>query len=132
MTEYEIYTLFNSGRLVGVTSFIGSIIAIWLALRVANMTRENEDSNVVQKLVSTAFGLLIVAGTWMAMTLAKSTWVITAYNLELLESRSVFSEKFIEYVGTTELPVTSPMPMQMMFLAIVAIMIVSIIWTPKK
>ena len=132
MTEYEIYTLFNSGRLVGVTSFIGSIIAIWLALRVANMTRENEDVNVVQKLVSTAFGLLIVAGTWMAMTLAKSTWVITAYNLELLESRSVFSEKFIEYVGTTELPVTSPMPMQMMFLAIVAIMIVSIIWTPKK
>ena len=132
MTEYEIYTLFNSGRLVGVTSFIGSIIAIWLALRVANMTRENEDVNVVQKLVSTAFGLLIVAGTWMAMTLAKSTWVITAYNLELLESRSVFSEKFIEYVGTTELPVTSPMPMQMIFLAIVAIMIVSIIWTPKK
>ena len=132
MTEYEIYTLFNSGRLVGVTSFIGSIIAIWLALRVANMTRENEDSNVVQKLVSTAFGLLIVAGTWMAMTLAKSTWVITAYNLELLESRSVFSDKFIEYVGTTELPVTSPMPMQMVFLAIVAIMIVSIIWTPKK
>ena len=132
MTEYEIYTLFNSGRLVGVTSFIGSIIAIWLALRVANMTRENEDANVVQKLVSTAFGLLIVGGTWMAMTLAKSTWVITAYNLELLESRSVFSDKFIEYVGTTELPVTSPMPMQMMFLAIVAIMIVSVIWTPKK
>ena len=132
MTEYEIYTLFNSGRLVGVTSFIGSIIAIWLALGVANMTRENEDANVVQKLVSTAFGLLIVAGTWMAMTLATSTWVITAYNLDLLESRSVFSDKFIEYVGTTELPVTSPMPMQMIFLAIVAIMIVSIIWTPKK
>ena len=77
MTEYEIYTLFNSGRLVGVTSFIGSIIAIWLALRVANMTRENEDANVVQKLVSTAFGLLIVAGTWMAMTLATICWVCT-------------------------------------------------------
>ena len=132
MTEYEIYTLFKSGRLVGVVGFIGSIIAIWLALRVANLTRDTVDVTLLQKVVSSAFGLLIVAGTWMSLTLAKSTWVITAYNLDLLESRSAFSDKFIEYVGTTDLPVTSPMPMQIIFLAIVAIMILSIIWTPKK
>ena len=63
MTELDIYTLFNSGRLVGVVSFIGSIIAIWLALRVANLTRENTDDNLIQKIVATAFGLLIVAGS---------------------------------------------------------------------
>lgn len=63
MTELKIYTLFNSGRLVGVVSFIGSIIVIWLALRVANLTRENTDDNLIQKIVATAFGLLIVAGS---------------------------------------------------------------------
>ena len=132
MTELEIYTLFNSGRLVGVISFIGSIIAIWLALRVANLTRENADGNLIQKIVATVFGLLIVAGSWMSFVLAKATWVITAYNLDLLETRSTFSDNFITYVGTTELPVTAPMPLQIVFLAVVAIMIVSMIWTPKK
>ena len=132
MTELEIYTLFNSGRLVGVVSFIGSIIAIWLALRVANLTRENADSNLIQKIVATAFGLLIVAGSWMSAILAKATWVITAYNLDLLETRSTFSDNFIAYVGTTELPVTAPIPLQIVFFAVVAIMIFSIIWMPKK
>jgi len=132
MTELEIYTLFNSGRLVGVVSFIGSIIAIWLALRVANLTRENADSNLIQKIVATAFGLLIVAGSWMSAVLAKATWVITAYNLDLLETRSTFSDNFIAYVGTTELPVTAPIPLQIVFFAVVAIMIFSIIWMPKK
>ena len=132
MTELEIYTLFNSGRLVGVVSFIGSIIAIWLALRVANLTRENTDGNLLQKIVATAFGLLIVAGSWMSAVLAKATWVITAYNLDLLETRSTFSDNFIAYVGTTELPVTAPIPLQIVFFAVVAIMIVSIIWMPKK
>ena len=132
MTELEIYTLFNSGRLVGVVSFIGSIIAIWLALRVANLTRENTDGNLLQKIVATAFGLLIVAGSWMSAVLAKATWVITAYNLDLLETRSTFSDNFIAYVGTTELPVTAPMPLHIVFFAVVAIMIVSIIWMPKK
>ena len=132
MTELEIYTLFNSGRLVGVVSFIGSIIAIWLALRVANLTRENTDGNLLQKIVATAFGLLIVAGSWMSAVLAKATWVITAYNLDLLETRSTFSDNFIAYVGTTELPVTAPIPLQIVFFAVVAIMIFSIIWMPKK
>ena len=132
MTELEIYTLFNSGRLVGVVSFIGSIIAIWLALRVANLTRENTDGNLLQKIVATAFGLLIVAGSWMSAVLAKATWVITAYNLDLLETRSTFSDNFIAYVGTTELPVTAPMPLHIVFFAVVAIMIFSIIWMPKK
>ena len=65
MTEYEIYTMFNSGRLVGAVSFIGSIIAIWLALRVANLTRENADTTVIQKIVSSAFGLIVLAGTFI-------------------------------------------------------------------
>ena len=132
MTEYEIYTMFNSGRLIGAVSFIGSIIAIWLALRVANLTRENADSTVIQKIVSSAFGLIVLAGSFVSFTQAKATWVITAYNLELLETRSEFSDGFISYVGTTTLPVESPSTMGLLFLAVVALMILSIIWTPKK
>jgi hypothetical protein len=65
----------------------------------------------------------------MSFVFARATWIITAYNLNLLETRSTFSENFIAYVRTTELPVTAPMPLHKMFLTMVAIMI---IWTPNK
>ena len=42
-------TAFQNGRMIDALSFIGVIIAIWLALRVANMTGENPDSNIVTK-----------------------------------------------------------------------------------
>ena len=57
MTELEIYTLFNSGRLVGVISYIGSIVPIQVALRVANLIRENAGSNLIQKNLATMFAL---------------------------------------------------------------------------
>ena len=37
---------FQMARLISAMAFIGTIIAIWLALRVANMTRENSESNL--------------------------------------------------------------------------------------
>ena len=40
-TEQLIWNFFQMGYLINAMSFIGTIIAIWLALRVANMTREN-------------------------------------------------------------------------------------------
>ena len=63
MGEQFIWEAFNASRMVSALSFIGSIIAIWLALRTANMTGENSDSNLFTKVLSTLFGLLIVAGT---------------------------------------------------------------------
>ena len=46
-TEQLIWNFFQMGYLINAMSFIGTIIAIWLALRVANMTRENSESNIV-------------------------------------------------------------------------------------
>ena len=49
MTLEQITFAFQTGRMVDALAFIGSIIAIWLALRVANMTGENPDSNIIAK-----------------------------------------------------------------------------------
>ena len=57
MTQDMVIGYFQMGRLIDAMSFIGIIIAIWLALRLANMTGENPKSNIVAKLLSTGFGL---------------------------------------------------------------------------
>ena len=140
MTEQEllIWEFFNIGRLIAATGGIVSIISIWLALRVANLTRENPESDLFTKILSSAFGLLIVAGTWQAWTINAANWVNTAYFLQDMgvdaAANPEFVRGFIDYVGSTgELsPPTTPSTLGIMFLIVVSIMILGLIWSPKK
>ena len=136
MSEAEqlVWQFFNMGRLVAAMSFIGSIIAIWLAMRVANMTRESSESNVVSKLFSSAFGLLVLFGTFNAMTIGRNNWTNTAGFLSDGGvdncSNPEFCQGFIDFVGTTG-QVYTPSLAGMAFLLVVAAMILSLIWGPK-
>ena len=135
MEEMMIWEAFNQGRMVSALEFIGCIIAIWLALRTANMTGENPDSNLVAKLFSTAFGLIITAGTWMSFGIAANGWAIAARNVTNYGIDNMadpeLAQGFVDYVGTT-VPSGQPTIMGMAFLVVVAAMIVSLIWVPRK
>ena len=131
MLEFQIWTLFNSARIADGLVGIGSILAIWLALRVANMTRSNPETNLAAKIISSLFGGLVVLGCWNFWTIAAVNWTGTAGALNQLENPSDFAKGFIDYVGQTE-PATTPDPIGMAFLAVVAIMIAVLIWRPKQ
>ena len=131
MDEVQLWSNWQAGRLADGVAFIGTFLAIWLALRTARMTRENSETNIFTKVLSSAFGLLIVAGSWTTWTIGANTWAITAGALDALEEKTEVAKGFIEYVGTTE-PVQSPTPLGIAFLAVVTIMILSLIWAPKQ
>ena len=86
MTELDIWNNFQQGRMVDALAFIGIIIAVWLSLRIANMTRENEETNLLNKILGTVFGLSVVWGSFIAFANATATWVITARNISNLEN----------------------------------------------
>ena len=134
-TEQLIWNFFQMGYLINAMSFIGTIIAIWLALRVANMTSENPESNIVSKLLSTGFGLCVVAGSWMQFSLATVPWrnasdAITRFGLDNM-SNPEGAQNFLDYVGSTEGAVM-PTPLGMAFLIIILLMILGLIWGPKN
>ena len=134
-TEQLIWNFFQMGYLINAMSFIGTIIAIWLALRVANMTRENPESNIVSKLLSTGFGLCVVAGSWMQFSLAtvpcrNASDAITRFGLDNM-SNPEGAQNFLDYVGSTEGAVM-PTPLGMAFLIIILLMILGLIWGPKN
>tara|TARA_B100000161_G_scaffold220624_1_gene165897 strand:- start:60 stop:467 length:408 start_codon:yes stop_codon:yes gene_type:complete len=134
MTAEQIMFNFQSGRLVDALAFIGTIIAIWLALRVANMTGENPASNLVTKLVSTGFCACVIAGSWQAYTFAANTFIFAARRIqENIENapNPEAAQNFIDYVGTTQ-TATTPTPLGIAFLAIVTIMLISLIWLPRN
>jgi|TARA_B100001093_G_C25894402_1_gene621865 TRAP-type C4-dicarboxylate transport system permease small subunit len=133
MTEVEIWNNFQQGRIVDALAFIGIIIAVWLSLRIANMTRENDESNLLNKLLGTGFGLLVVWGSFIAFANATATWVITARGISNLESPAdpEGAQRFIDFVGTTEWS-GLPSLTGMIWLGIITVMILGLIWTPKK
>ena len=134
MTQEMVMSSFQMNRLIDAMSFIGTIIAIWLALRIANMSGENPDSNLISKIFSTGFGLCVMAGSYMQFTFAANTWIFAARNTEEIMDKVANPERaqaFIDYVGTTT-TATTPTPLGIAFLAIITIMIVTLIWVPRK
>ncbi|MFL2734290.1 MAG: hypothetical protein ACJ0DL_01515 [Gammaproteobacteria bacterium] len=130
MEEYQIWTLWSSNRIGSGLGFIGSILLLWLAIRIAAATRASDETNLVGKLVSTAFGLLAIGGTWQMWTFIASTRVVAAMSLDALEEKSQLAMAYIENMGTTVSG--TPSMGGMLLLAVVAIMILGQIWLPKK
>ena len=133
--EQLLWDFFNMGRLIASMGFIGTIIAIWLAMRVANMTRESDESNIVTKILSSAFGLLVLAGTFQTWTIARNNWTNTAGYIQEAGVDTCadpsFCQGFIDFVGTTG-PVNGPGVLGVAFLAVVALMILGLVWGPKN
>ena len=135
MEEFQIWSIWSSNRIGSGLVGIGSILSIWLALRIAAATRNSDETNLFAKIMSTAFGLIVLAFTWMQLTLVVNTFISTAIALTKLKeetgSISSVAEGYLEYVGTTD-PVTTPLPISIAFLAVVGIIILAQIWMPKK
>jgi|TARA_B110000305_G_C19463085_1_gene655923 hypothetical protein len=132
MTELDIWNNFQQGRMVDALAFIGIIIAVWLSLRIANMTRENEETNLLNKILGTVFGLSVVWGSFIAFANATATWVITARNISNLENPAdpEGAQRFIDFVGTTEWS-GLPSITGMIWLAVITVMILGLIWGPR-
>ena len=135
MEEFQIWSIWSSNRIGSGLVGIGSILSIWLALRIAAATRNSEETNLFAKIMSTAFGLIVLAFTWMQLTLVVNTFISTSIALTQLKeetgSISSVAEGYLEYVGTTD-PVNTPLPISIAFLAVVGIIILGQIWMPKK
>ena len=93
---------------------IGSILAIWLSLRMTVNVRNDPESNMFAKTMSSLFWIIVLAATWMQWTIGAVYWTNTAAAFAFLKSNNVeispAAVNFIEFVGTTEVA-TTPIPL---------------------
>ena len=136
--EYQIWQLFQSGRIGSALLIVASAIFIWLGFRIASGTRapvSGEPVTMGAKVMSSIFCLGTVIGTWTMWAEGVSVYVITAFGLSELKSTGTevteVADGFIEYIGTTTVSGT-PDAMGMIFLIYIAIMYMAIIWVPKQ
>mgnify|MGYP001457838489 FL=1 len=135
MDEFQIWSLWTSNRIGSGLVGIGTILGVWLSMRIAMNTRNNPETDLFAKLVSSAFGLVVLAFAWINSTTVANTWIAAAKGLSDLKASgteiSSGAEGYIDYVGTTE-AVSNPIPLALAFIIISGIIILGQIWLPKK
>jgi hypothetical protein len=137
MEEFQVWSIYQSGRIANSLGTIATILLIWLALRTAVQTRtpaSGEESNTVAKVISSAFCLLSVFFVYNAWTFFSANNPLTARALTNLQAQgaelSDIATGFIDYVGTTE-PTGISIP-GMLFLLVITVMMLAQIWMPKE
>ena len=136
--EYQIWTLFNSFRIGSGLAFVGTAIFIWLGFRIAVGTRvpaSGEEPQMIGKILSSIFCLLICLGTWVQWTEYAANYIGAAYGINQLKESGTevteIAEGFLSYVGTTEATLM-PTPLGIASIVVIGIMYAAIIWTPKQ
>ena len=135
MDEFQIWSLWSSNRIGSGLVGVGTILGVWLSMRIAMNTRNNPETDLFAKLVSSAFGLVVLAFAWINSTTVANTWIAAAKGLSDLKASgteiSSGAEGYIDYVGTTE-AVSIPIPLAIAFIVISGVIILGQIWLPKK
>ena len=134
MDEFQIWQIWSSNRIGGALVGISCLLSIWLAMRIATATRNSEETNLFGQIVSSAFGLIVLAVTWMQYTFIGNNWVAASRLLSDLKASgseiSSTAEGYIASVGTEA--VNQPMPLGIAFIVVSGLIILSLIWMPKK
>ncbi|MDA9623444.1 hypothetical protein N9S49_01570 [Rhodobiaceae bacterium] len=135
MDEFQIISIWSSNRIGSGLVGIGSILGVWLSMRIAVASRNSDESNLFSKIVSSAFGLVTLSFCWMNFTTITNTWIGAARRLTDLKASgteiSSTAEGYIAYVGTTD-AATTPIPLGIAFIVVSGIIILGQIWMPKK
>ena len=69
MDDFQLWSLWSSNKIGDALSFVGSVLAIWLSLRIAAATRASNEFGILAKILASGLGLIVLASTWMRMTI---------------------------------------------------------------
>ncbi len=132
MSEYEIWSVMNSGLIANAIYGASVFFILWVAFRAANQVRA-EGSNIVIKSLVTLFGLGVILNGLVVSSILESLLQNTAYSLSQLDSISAASQSFVDFYGTGAAAeagnIFGANPIMLVWWLVVTIIIMGRIWT---
>ena len=132
MSEYEIWSVMNSGLIANAIYGASVFFILWVAFRAANQVR-SEGSNVVIKSLVTLFGLGVILNGLVVSSILENLLQNTAYSLSQLDSISAASQSFVNFYGTGAAAeagnIFGANPIMLVWWLVVTIIIMGRIWT---
>ncbi len=133
--ESDIGMLWSAGRIADAINFLGGIIALWVAARLASVAVER-DANIFAKITITIFGLCVVVTNLAFYVGSLWTWVGAARNLQGLKdsgvSLSPHATDYIETFGGLADPSLLDKPIALLLNLSVLALIIGILWFQPK
>ena len=132
MSEYEIWSVMNSGLIANAIYGASVFFILWVAFRAANQVK-SEGSNVVIKSLVTLFGLGVILNGLVVSSILENLLQNTAYSLSQLDSISAASQSFVDFYGTGAAAeagnIFGANPIMLVWWLVVTIIIMGRIWT---
>ena len=132
MSEYEIWSVMNSGLIANAIYGASVFFILWVAFRAANQVRA-EGSNVVIKSLVTLFGLGVILNGLVVSSILENLLQNTAYSLSQLDSISAASQSFVDFYDTGAAAeagnIFGANPIMLVWWLVVTIIIMGRIWT---
>ena len=132
MSEYERWSVMNSGLIANAIYGASVFFILWVAFRAANQVRA-EGSNVVIKSLVTLFGLGVILNGLVVSSILENLLQNTAYSLSQLDSISAASQSFVDFYGTGAAAeagnIFGANPIMLVWWLVVTIIIMGRIWT---
>ena len=132
MSEYEIWSVMNSGLIANAIYGASVFFILWVAFRAANQVRA-EGRNVLIKSLVTLFGLGVILNGLVVSSILESLLQNTAYSLSQLDSISAASQSFVDFYGTGAAAeagnIFGANPIMLVWWLVVTIIIMGRIWT---
>ncbi|MAX49589.1 MAG: hypothetical protein CMD75_02000 [Gammaproteobacteria bacterium] len=126
MTEYQIFNLMHVGFIQNAMYFVGMVLFTWLGFRMANNIYNNPESNMLAKVFTSLFCVLVAAMMFNVQQIGAA--ILGTAVTQLADIGAASAERMQMYVDS---PLGIGGAVQTMFVLLVVVFQLAIVWTKK-
>ena len=126
MTEYQIFNMMYVGFISNSMYFVGMVLLTWLGFRMANNIHNNSDANMVAKLFTSVYCVLVGIMLFYTQQIGAAILETAATSLAAIEAAS--AERMSTYPNS---PLSVGGPVQTFFVLLVVVFQLAIVWGKK-
>ena len=125
MTELEIWNVMHMGLISNSMYFVGMVLMTWLGFRMATKTRDDKNTEMIGKILVSAFFVLVGLSFLNVTMIAGDIISTSASAMALLSERTAGADNLIE-VGSS--PLNPGGPFSYVFHALIVGMQLLMVW----
>ena len=126
MTEYQIFNMMYVGFISNSMYFVGCVLLIWLGFRMANNIYNSPDANMVSKIFTSLYCVLVAMMTFYTQQIGAA--ILDTAVTSLADVGAASAERMVQYVDN---PLTIGGTVQTLFVVVVLVFQLAITWSKK-
>ena len=126
MTEYQIFNMMYVGFISNSMYFVGCVLLIWLGFRMANNIYNNPDSNMLGRVLTSAFVVLVALSMYNLQQIGGA--ILGTAVMQLGDIGAASAERMQQYVDS---PLRVGGTLQTVFVVLILVFQLALTWTKK-